>query len=104
MRPRRPTPHQTKSGGGNLIDPSPKSENRSTRRPIPARPLPRPIRAALEAAGGDLGRVGAVYDRLASALEADAERLETFERMDADRTDLPGAWPTLRPNLEESPS
>ncbi len=40
-------------------------------------------------------RILTKLDALSEKLEADAERVETWERMDADRTDLPGAWPSL---------
>ena len=36
----------------------------------------------------------AEYDALSDALEAEAERVETFERMNT-RTDRPGLWPSL---------
>ncbi len=38
--------------------------------------------------------LGATLNALSEKLEADAERVRTYERMDADRTDLPGPWPT----------
>ncbi len=77
-------PHQTKTGGRKLIDPSPESENGEGG-------VPNLETLALRRAA----RILVKLDALSERLEADAERVESFERMDADRTDLPGAWPTL---------
>ncbi len=81
-RPRGPD--QTKTGGRKLIDPSPDSEN--GKGGVPNRETLALRRAA---------RILTKLDALSEKLEADAERVESYEKMDADRTDLPGAWPSL---------
>lgn len=81
-------PDQTKTDGRKRIDPSPNSENRKGGVPN--------LAAALEAAAfAALRDDAARYGALADSLEADAETVETYERMDPDRSDLPGLWPSL---------
>ena len=82
------SPHQTKTDGRKRIDPCPESEN-------PEGGVPN-LAATLEAAAfAALRDEAACYDALADRLEADAETVATYERMDPDRSDLPGLWPTL---------
>ncbi len=77
-------PDQTKTDLRKRIDPSPDSENGKGGVPnLETRALRR------------VARILTKLDALSERLEADADRVATFERMDADRTDLPGAWPSL---------